>query len=76
MYEDLEQSVMLHLNKCEKAYTKPMHRQFKTKEQYRLSLNKFRDLLYKIHQEGKIKFNQETDSNLPYWNSKNEKHEN
>ena len=76
MYNELDQSVMLHLSKYEKAYTKQMYKQHEVKKQHGLSLNKFREMLFQMHLGGKIKFNQETDSNLPYWSSKNEKHEN
>ena len=67
MYKDLEHIVVLHLSKYEKAYTKPMYKQYEVKKQYGLSLNKFRGVLFQMHLDGKIKFNCETDSTLPFW---------
>lgn len=67
MYKDLEHVVVLHLNKYGKAYTKPMYKQYQVKEQYKLSLNKFREILFQMHLDGKIKFNCETGSTLPFW---------
>ena len=67
MYNELDQSVMLHLSKYEKAYTKQMYKQHEVKKQHGLSLNKFREMLFQMHLDGKIKYNCETGSTLPFW---------
>jgi hypothetical protein len=59
MYE-----VSQYLNKFQNVYTKTLYKTLRIKEKG-LSLNKFRGVLYKMEDSGKLQRNGEA---LPYWN--------
>lgn len=59
MYE-----VSQYLNKFKNVHTKTLYKTLRIKEKG-LSLNKFRGMLYKMEDSGKLQCNGEA---LPYWN--------
>ena len=51
----MEELIINYLNKHNQAYTKTLYKALRIKDNYNLSLNKFRKELYKIRLSGKIK---------------------
>lgn len=51
----MEEIIINYLNKHNHAYTKTLYKALRIKDDYSLSLNKFRGELYKIEKQGKIK---------------------
>lgn len=51
----MEDVIINYLNRHNQAYTKTLYKALQIKCNYNLSLNKFRDELYKIKKQGKIR---------------------
>jgi hypothetical protein len=51
----MEDVIINYLNRHNQAYTKTLYKALQIKSDYNLSLNKFRDELYKIKKQGKIR---------------------
>lgn len=51
----MEELIINYLNKHNQAYTKTLYKALRIKDDYSLSLNKFRDELYKIKKQGKVR---------------------
>jgi hypothetical protein len=51
----MEDAIINYLNRHNQAYTKTLYKALRIKDNYNLSLNKFRGELYKIEKQGKIR---------------------
>ena len=51
----MEDVIINYLNRHNQAYTKTLYKALQIKGDYNLSLNKFRDELYNIEKQGKIR---------------------
>ena len=60
----IQYEVSQYLNKFKNVYTKTLYKTLRIKEKG-LSLNKFRGMLYRMEDNGKLQRNDEA---LPYWN--------
>ena len=66
---DLEAVVVDYLSKYRHVYTNTLYKALQIKENYNLSLNKFRLSLYNLEKSGRIESVKENVA-LPYWRLK------
>ena len=70
MINCLDQLVINHLNKFNCAYTKSLYKALRVKDDYNISMNKFRDMLYNLNKQSRIEI---TEINgLPCWRKRDE----
>lgn len=68
---ELTQAILHQFTISNRWHTKPLYRCCRAKSMG-YSLNKFRDVLFLMYDNGDIKYNKETEYTLPYWSKDDE----